>query len=66
MVCQTHNQEVCVSTGIHGGLTFGHGDLDPNGYWETDCHEAQRAHDKRERAEKKWRDEQMTKWLAKW
>lgn len=26
-----------VSTGIHGGPTFGKGYLDPNGYWEFPC-----------------------------
>jgi len=26
-----------VSTGIHGGLTFGFGELDFNGYWEEEC-----------------------------
>lgn len=26
-----------VSTGIHGGLTFGFGHLDHNGFWEQEC-----------------------------
>ena len=25
------------STGIHGGMTFGTGELDQNGYWEFPC-----------------------------
>jgi len=65
MVCQTHKQEVGVSTGIHGGLTFGHGELDHLGYWEIDCDEAYEAHHKEEEAEKKWRRTQMDKWLSK-
>jgi hypothetical protein len=31
-----------VSTGIHDGLTFGHGELDDNGYWEFPCYECAR------------------------
>lgn len=31
------NPKCCVSTGIHDGLTFGSGDLDPNGFWEYPC-----------------------------
>jgi hypothetical protein len=23
-----------ISTGIHGGLTYGYGELDPNGFWQ--------------------------------
>ena len=26
-----------VSTGIHGGVTFGFGELDDNGFWEIVC-----------------------------
>lgn len=28
-----------VSTGIHGGITFGRGKLDQFGYWEKPCRE---------------------------
>jgi hypothetical protein len=31
------NPECGVSTGIHGALTFGSGELDPNGFWEHPC-----------------------------
>jgi hypothetical protein len=31
------NPKCSVSTGIHDGLTFGSGDLDPNGFWEFPC-----------------------------
>lgn len=31
------NPECSVSTGIHDGLTFGSGDLNPNGFWEFPC-----------------------------
>lgn len=65
MVCQTHKQEVKVSTGIHGGLTFGHGELDDYGFWQVDCTEASEAHRKREEAERKWQCAQMDKWLSK-
>lgn len=30
-------EECGVSTGIHGGLTFGTGNLDANGFWEFQC-----------------------------
>jgi hypothetical protein len=33
------NPECSCSTGIHGGLTFGSGELDHNGYWEYPCRE---------------------------
>jgi len=66
MVCQTHKQEVGVSTGIDGGLTFGHGELDHLGYWEINCIEAERSYRRKEAAEKRFRDEQFSKWLAKW
>jgi hypothetical protein len=31
------NSKCGTSTGIHGGLTFGHGRLDEWGYWEHPC-----------------------------
>lgn len=31
------NPQCCTSTGIHEGLTFGHGKLDDLGYWEFPC-----------------------------
>jgi len=31
------NPQCSCSTGIHGGLTFGHGGLDFAGYWEFPC-----------------------------
>ena len=36
------NSDCGVSTGIHGGLTFGSGDLDPNGFWEHPCEKCAR------------------------
>lgn len=40
--------EACsVSTGIHGGLTFGHGALDNNGFWEFPCGRCARAYEKK-------------------
>lgn len=35
------------SSGIHGGLTFGRGDLDFNGYWEFPCELCARKAEKR-------------------
>lgn len=31
------NPECAISTGIHEGLTFGHGKLDDYGYWQYPC-----------------------------
>lgn len=31
-----------ISTGIHGGLTFGDGELDNNGYWKNPCYSCAR------------------------
>lgn len=31
------NPKCCASTGIHDGMTFGHGRLDELGYWEFPC-----------------------------
>lgn len=31
------NQNCCSSTGIHEGMTFGHGRLDEYGFWEFPC-----------------------------
>ncbi len=36
-----------ISTGIHGGLTFGNGELDEHGFWEKPCHECARAWEQR-------------------
>jgi len=42
-----HQPRKCnVSTGIHGGLTFGGGKLNSNGYWEIPCYECARKHEK--------------------
>jgi len=35
-----------VSTGIHGGFTFGSGRLDFDGYWEFPCRECAEAWEK--------------------
>lgn len=35
-----------VSTGIHGGLTFGSGELDEYGFWQVPCCACARAHEK--------------------
>lgn len=40
-----HNGKCNVSTGIHGGLTFGRGRLDDYGYWQFPCHECARRHE---------------------
>ena len=37
-----------VSTGIHDGLTFGKGDLDPHGFWEFPCFECARIAEERD------------------
>ncbi len=31
------NPDCCTSTGIHGGLTFGSGELDGLGFWDKPC-----------------------------
>ncbi len=36
-----------VSTAISGHLTFGRGNLDEMGFWETPCHECARDYEKR-------------------
>lgn len=41
-ICKAHKREVQISTGIHDGLTYGHGDLDHLGFWEIDCHEGEK------------------------
>lgn len=41
------NPRCGVSTGIHGGLTFGWGDLDQYGYWEHPCGVCARACEER-------------------
>lgn len=38
------NRACKVSTGICGSLTFGSGELDPNGYWEYPCEVCAEAH----------------------
>jgi hypothetical protein len=38
--------ECHVSTGIHGLLTFGIGELDEHGFWENSCYECAREHEK--------------------
>jgi len=48
MKCQTHEQDVCISTGIHGGLTFGHGNLCNNGFWDVICWEGEALHRRKE------------------
>ncbi len=40
-ICKTHKKEVQISTGIHDGLTYGHGELDNLGFWEIDCKEGE-------------------------
>lgn len=35
-----------ISTGIHGGLTFGKGELDYVGYWQFPCNECAREHER--------------------
>jgi len=40
------NPKCGVSTGIHDGLTFGHGNLNMNGYWAFPCYVCARAHEK--------------------
>jgi len=37
------NHECAVSTGICESLTYGSGELDPNGYWEFPCNTCARA-----------------------
>ena len=40
--------EACsVSTGIHGELTFGHGELDSYGFWQFPCGRCARAYEKK-------------------
>jgi len=48
MKCQTHEQDVCVSTGIHEELTFGHGELDDNGFWDVVCWEGEALYRRKE------------------
>lgn len=42
------NEECCVSTGIHEGLTFGSGEVDPHGFWERPCSPCARAAERRD------------------
>lgn len=35
-----------ISTGIHDGLTFGRGELDEHGFWQTPCAPCARAYEK--------------------
>lgn len=42
-----NNPECSVSTGIHEGLTFGHGGLDHNGFWSEPCKLCARDHERR-------------------
>jgi hypothetical protein len=44
----------CVSTGIHGYLTFGSGELDGNGFWENPCDACARAHEEQFPGEDCW------------
>ena len=39
--CKEHDKEVMTSTDIHGSITFGHGALSDNGYWEIECPEGE-------------------------
>jgi hypothetical protein len=39
------NSQCCSSTGIHEGITFGHGRLDELGYWEFPCRVCAAAYD---------------------
>jgi hypothetical protein len=65
--CKTHNREVMISTGIHGGTTYGHGELDTLGFWEIDCPEGEKYFEDRFKAEeKRKRDEQNDKWISKY
>ena len=73
--CETHNQIVNISTGIDGGPTYGHGELDPNGYWDIMCedgdkHFAQLTKDlaemDRKRAEAEAAADQNDRWIAKY
>ncbi len=41
MATRDHSK-CCCSTGIHDGLTYGQGKLDPNGFWEHPCWECAR------------------------
>lgn len=41
-----------VSTGIHGDLTFGKGELDDYGYWEKPCPICARKAEKRNKVKK--------------
>ena len=47
-----HNCQV--STGIHGCLTFGKGELDDYGFWEHGCYECARAHEEQFPGEHCW------------
>jgi hypothetical protein len=41
------NDDCSCSTGIHGGLTFGSGELDEAGFWAKPCRPCAEAHDKK-------------------
>jgi hypothetical protein len=41
------DHECNVSTGIHGGLTFGSGSLDSNGFWRFPCDGCARKHEEK-------------------
>ncbi len=41
------------STGMHGGLTHGKGELDDNGFWEIECEPCSKAEAARENAKSK-------------
>ena len=73
--CESHKKVVKISTGIDGGPTYGHGDLDPNGYWEIMCedgekHFAQLTADLKKMDEEQRRKEadaaQNDRWIAKY
>ena len=34
---QCDNDKCACSSGIHGGMTFGNGELDSHGFWEFPC-----------------------------
>lgn len=38
----SHEHACKISIGIHGGYTFGEGELDDNGYWQFPCEECAR------------------------
>jgi len=56
------NPKCSRSTGIHEGLTFGHGKLDKNGYWQFPCEICARDWDERlPETRKKFKEENPNK-----